>query len=205
MPMTKNWKKINLFHWFYQVQVFSPNTDINYQYPLEVTLKDGTSLVPRVGFSWGDYYADSYLMYGMISPTNELGTKPQRCKEGFKIALGSGTTPFSEDDYCLENEIIEVQDQYKNENGRLSGASMFISGLIDNKLCMEIAGKNTSNTTWEINEIGIYTRVANMTNYTSSVSPQYYDHWFMIMREVLPNTIIVEPNKQYVIRFELSM
>lgn len=205
MPMTNNWKKINLFHWFYQVQVFNTNTDVNYQYPLEVTLKDGTTLTPRVGFSWGDYYADSYMMYGMVSPTNEIGSKPQRCKEGFKLAIGSGTRPFNEEDYCLENEIAETQDKYRYETNRLSEASLFVNSLVDNKLYIEIAGKNTSNETWEINEIGLYTRVANMTNYTSSVSSTYYDHWFMIMREVLPNTVIVEPGKQYSIRIELSV
>ena len=114
MPLTNNWKKLNLFNWFYQVQYIDPASGNNFQYPFEVVLNDGTSISPRVGFNNYDHYADAYMMYGMISPTNEIGSKPQRCKEGFKIALGSGTTPFDEDDYCLENEITIAQDKFRN-------------------------------------------------------------------------------------------
>ncbi len=210
MGMTSNWKKLNMFNYFYQNAVLDSAVGSNWQLidlPLTVKCDDGTNLIPRVGFNNTDYYCGTYNMYGQILDVDRDESKAVWLIGSFKVAIGSGDTPFSEDDYCLENEIANNYDSTSLPEKATKNCCLYFNGITDDaSVNIEIAGINNTANIWTINEIGIFTRVARPNtpdkgDQSSSSIPKKY---CLILREVLQTPVIVEPGKQYSIQFKVK-
>lgn len=203
MGLTKNWKRLNLFQNFYTRYYLGINQSTIATFPFQVQAHDGTWQTPK----WGVYMSHTYVqdpnvVYGCLRYGAVTNNETKGAIGGFKLALGSGTTPFNENDYCLANEIVSTENSSR-EAGKNNNVNIIMSSLAEASCIMEICGKNNTENTWNVNEVGIYSWICQ-PNDTSSSGDNLNIKRCLIFREVLPETLIVEPNQSYSIKFKLS-
>lgn len=202
MGLTKNWKRLNLFQTFYTRYFLSINQSSIVTFPFQVQVQDGTWQSPKWGVAMTQTYVqDPNVVYGCLRYGAQTNNATKGAIGGFKLALGSGTTPFDENDYCLENEIISTENSAR-ESGRNNNVNIIMSSFTGTSCTMEICGKNNTENTWNVNEVGIYSWIAQPSSVSSITSSEIKN--CLIFREVLPNTLVVEPNQSYSIKFQLS-
>ena len=199
-----------MFNYFYQNAILDSAVSSIWQLidlPLSVKCDDGTDLIPCVGFNNTDYYCDTYNMYGQILDVDRDETKATWLFGSFKVAIGSGSAPFSENDYCLENKITESYDSTSFIERATNNCCLYFNGVSDDvSVNIEIAGINNTTNIWTINEMGIFTRVARPNtadkwDQSDSSIPKKY---CLILREVLQTPVIVKPGKQYSMQFKVK-
>lgn len=107
------------------------------------------------------------------------------------IALGSGTTPPTIDDYYLENPLIDQGASYT--------ATATVGGANNNNLFSTtslITVKNTGASAITIGELGLWT-----TDTTSGTSKT---NRFLLERTVLDTPVVIEPDGMGVIEYTIS-
>lgn len=206
MGFTKNWKKLNLLQSIALNTFYGRNANAIQSFPFVLQVKDGTSYQPKYGTNVNSTGTRNcqhpYAQYGVFRYNVNSSASPQGALGGFSLAIGSGTTPFSEDDYCLENEIITI-DNSSRTGARSNNIAVVFSSYEETSCIMEICGTNNSNTAWNINEVGVYSWIMQPSSTTATGSNLNIKNC-LIFREVLSNTLVVEPNQSYSIKFQLS-
>ena len=207
MGFTKNWKKLNLLQSIALNTFYYRNANAIRPFPFVLQVKDGTNYQPKYGVmvnSTGTRRCQHpYAQYGVLRYNVDSSTFPQGALGGFSLAIGSGTTPFSENDYCLENEII-TQDNSSRTGARSNNIAVVFSSYEGTSCIMEICGTNNSNDIWHINEVGVYSWIMRPTSTTASGSDLNIKNC-LIFREALPETLVVNPEEQYSIKYKLEL
>lgn len=139
----------------------------------------------RISTSGG--WPGTFPPYVHIENSNNIG-----------IYVGSGNTPASENDYCLENKItqglkgsltIDTTDQNLDENG-----------VLQNYILITLT--NTSNETITISEIGMVTKAYAATNFNASSANE---HSFLLDRTVLTTPLTLAPNESGLISYVFKL
>ena len=202
MGLTKNWRRLNLIQTFYSRYYISINQSSIVTFPFKMQVQDGTWQEIKHGtYLTMNHTQDPNTVHGCLRYNASLSNTDD-ANGGFKLALGSGTTPFNEDDYCLENEIVSIENSAR-ENNRNKNICIIFSAFTGTTCTMEICGTNNTENSWSVNEVGIYSWIAQPTGTSVSGSSLNIKNC-LIFREVLPNTLTVAPGEQYSIKFEIA-
>jgi len=106
-----------------------------------------------------------------------------------RLCLGSGTTPVSPDDYTMASFIIRYKVSVFSYDP--STRTIKIRGSIVN---------DTTNT-WNVNEVGV---IISSTIFIDSAG-NYSTYPFLVIRDVLDSTVVVEPGQSITVEFTITV
>ena len=121
---------------------------------------------------------------------------PKMYLNGLWVKIGTGTTPPTLTDYCLENDVT---NQFKNIKMTMNSTVNNGRGIIT----FIITGTNPGGVTHKITEIGIGKLCT--CDWDTSTSSLMYVKDIMYIREVLDNPFFVHPGQGFTLSLEWSL